>query len=308
MKVLIKKTAGAEYSRDDYNMTLKSIRGQWVEVDTQYLFRNQYKLLTFPIRVHDKDIDAVQDDERKGLVKCGYCDAQFHSVEDLQAHYEAEENSAHKCENCRNYVNSVTDIIHEKSEYIDEQKNRVEVRTTKYVYGKKCRWNDGCNKFQHRNHKPEFFTPENTYFLRYPNGYASYFKSLSAPEKWAELGFEWLDNSKAAVFTKLDTGTYDIQLCETATGQWELSAFNSRTHYSMGANLLKYCLSNYSAVSYCVRFDPENGKLSEHAKTWDTMPKTAQKAIANAVEYLRDTLRKDYAREFFNEKGVTKDE
>lgn len=299
MKVLIKSTAGNDYSRDDYNTTLKQIRGQWVEVDTKYLFKNQYNLSDYAIRVYDKDIEAVQDDARKGLVKCGYCGAQFHGLEELQAHYAAEEESAHKCESCKDYVRGIVDIQHSKDAYIDENGNEVQTRTAKYIYGKKCRWDGGCNKFEHRNHKPEFFTAENTYFLKYPNGYAEYFKSLPTNKKWDELGMKWSCEEGAAEFVKPDTGTYRVRLARSPYG-WELFAANARTRYYMPADLLAYCLSNCYNIDYCATFGPIPNDCTpgKYADKWKALPKAAQKAVKAAVEYLRDRLRAEYVKDF----------
>lgn len=183
MKVKIKETAGSEYTRDEYNQTLITLRGTWAEVDTACLFNDQYNLLNCNLRVFDKDIDAVQDDERAGMVKCGYCGKQFKSTEELNAHYVEMDNSAHDCENCTDFVKGIKDIIRENTETTDDEGNRVKTEITKYIYGKKCRW-DACNKFEHRNHKPKYFTPGNTYFLKYPNGYVAFFLSLPIADQW----------------------------------------------------------------------------------------------------------------------------
>lgn len=303
MKVLIKKTAGSDYSRDDHNKTLKSIRGQWVNVDTQYLFRDQYNLADYNLRIYDRDIDAVQDDERKGLVKCGYCGAQFHSMEALQAHYVEEEGNAHNCDTCKDYINGIMDIQHTQDEYTDDDGNTVQVRTTKYIHGKKCRFSSGCVKFEHRNHKPEIFTPANTYFLKYPNGYAEYFKTLPNAEKWSELGFNWCDETRTAEFRRPNTGTYNVRLAWTPNG-WELFADNKRTRYYMPSDLLHYCLSNHYHLGYCIRFgpDPDDRMPGIYADTWEKLPQATRDAVAIAVEYLRECLRSEYVREFINNK------
>lgn len=48
--------------------------GVWHEVDTSTLFDNQYNL-DCGVRVFDKDVRAIRDDERKGKVLCPYCGA-----------------------------------------------------------------------------------------------------------------------------------------------------------------------------------------------------------------------------------------
>ena len=46
--------------------------GVWHKVDTSTLFDNQYNL-ECGVRVFDRDVRAIRDDERKGKVKCPYC-------------------------------------------------------------------------------------------------------------------------------------------------------------------------------------------------------------------------------------------
>lgn len=307
MQVLIKMTAGAEYSRDDYNTALKSIRGQWVNVDTRYLFRDQYNLVTPAIRVYDKDIDAVRDDARRGLVKCGYCGAQFHGMDALQAHYRQEENSAHNCTACRDYVTRIVDTIHETTRHTDDDGNDVETCITKYIHGKKCRWATGCNKFEHRNYKPEVFTPENTFFLKYPDGYPAYFNTLPAAEKWAAMGFIWDPAARAAEYTRADTGTYSMLLTWTPEG-WELIARNTRTKYQLPADMLKYCLSNCYNIDYCITWgpDPDDKHRGKYADRWTAIPQATRAAVTAAIEYLRDQRAAAYKREFIDAEGGRK--
>ena len=46
--------------------------GKWYEVATSTLFADQY-LLEVGGRVYDEHIDAVRNDARKGMTKCGWC-------------------------------------------------------------------------------------------------------------------------------------------------------------------------------------------------------------------------------------------
>lgn len=48
--------------------------GVWHKVDTSTLFSNQYNL-DCGVRVFDRDVRAIRDDERKGKVRCPYCGA-----------------------------------------------------------------------------------------------------------------------------------------------------------------------------------------------------------------------------------------
>ena len=58
---------------------LKAIEGKTIEVETDFLFRNQFN--TVPItgvsesglRIMEESVEKVIDDDRKGKVSCGYC-------------------------------------------------------------------------------------------------------------------------------------------------------------------------------------------------------------------------------------------
>ena len=45
--------------------------GQWIEVETDYLFNNQYN--TAEYRICDCMVEAVRDDVRANKGKCRYC-------------------------------------------------------------------------------------------------------------------------------------------------------------------------------------------------------------------------------------------
>ena len=47
--------------------------GEWVKVDTDNLFNNQYSLLNHPYTLNDSMVSAVRDDVRQGIGKCRYC-------------------------------------------------------------------------------------------------------------------------------------------------------------------------------------------------------------------------------------------
>lgn len=300
MKVLIKKSAGSDYNRDEHNVTLKKLRGLWVDVDTAYLFNDQYNLKDYGLRVYDSDIDAVQDDARRGLVKCGYCGKQFHSMEELTRHYEAEEASAHNCASCPDFIRRCVDIKHDHKEETDRDGNRIVTDITRFIYGSRCRWETGCNKLEHRNHKPFVFTPENTYFLKYPNGYRAYFEALPDLEKWDEMGMEWNQDMKAALIRRADTGTYLAYLSWTPDG-WELLLKNSRRSVIIPADIIAYCLSNCYNVAYCMVYDDSGKEKRDFAKKWDTLPASFKRATGAAIEYVRDQMRSDYKRDFIRE-------
>ena len=89
MKIKIKKNASKLYlnpkylgyypfSRSYYNQ-LKMIDGKIIEVDTKYLFRNQFNTVPikdvskFGMRIMDYCVDKVINDKRIGMMRCQYC-------------------------------------------------------------------------------------------------------------------------------------------------------------------------------------------------------------------------------------------
>ena len=60
------------YKRDypkylEFKKWIKSVQGQWVDIDTDCLFDNQYNSNVY--RIHDEWIDEIKDDARQGLEK-----------------------------------------------------------------------------------------------------------------------------------------------------------------------------------------------------------------------------------------------
>jgi len=80
LKVRLKENCHNKYS-GSYAEKLKLINGQWVEIDTEHLFKEQ--LNTKPIanitnvglRIYQNDIEEIVDDERIGRSRCDYCSA-----------------------------------------------------------------------------------------------------------------------------------------------------------------------------------------------------------------------------------------
>lgn len=232
MKVKIKTTAGREYTKDHFNETLVSLRGQWVEIDTGHLFNNQYNLKDYDLRIFDKDIEAVKDDERKNRIGCGYCGKQFNSPEELEAHYLEEEAKENQCTGCWYYRKYIKDTQRTKESSVNENGEEIETNTTIYIWDRKCKYEHGCTHNEHRKHKITVFTPENTYFLKYPNGYAAYFNSLSLADQWKECGFTYENN---VAYMGAFVGSYALSLHYNESGLDKIRLINSRKEFIIPA-------------------------------------------------------------------------
>lgn len=58
-------------SNSEMDKFLNANAGQWVDVDTEHLFTDQYNIEGY--RLHDTHLQAVKDDARIGKGKCKYC-------------------------------------------------------------------------------------------------------------------------------------------------------------------------------------------------------------------------------------------
>lgn len=65
--------------RPEFADMLRAVQGQWIEVETDHLFRDQFNTVPIPgvsdngLRVMVNDIQAIEDDVRQGVVKCNWC-------------------------------------------------------------------------------------------------------------------------------------------------------------------------------------------------------------------------------------------
>ena len=91
MRILIKENAAeiyhgtdmgnGEHSHNYYRM-LKAIQGTYVEVETEYLFRDQFNTVPIPgvselgMRIMWKYVDEIAEDARIGVMKCNHCGKQ----------------------------------------------------------------------------------------------------------------------------------------------------------------------------------------------------------------------------------------
>jgi hypothetical protein len=63
----------------DFAAMLEAVQGQWLEVETAYLFNDQFNTAPIPgvskngLRLMDADIIAIEDDERPGRARCNWC-------------------------------------------------------------------------------------------------------------------------------------------------------------------------------------------------------------------------------------------
>ena len=246
--------------------------GEWVEIDTTYLFNNQYNTKDGK-RIFDKDISRVVDDVRYGLGKCRYCGALVKKGEE-EKHFLEQENKG--CVGCFWYQDRLISYKKNPLKIKEITKKNGETVTQKIVttvskYKKLCSYREEhgeCAYKECRRMNIEWFTPENTFFLKYPNG----FSAIPGIEKLKIRGFVINDNTiNAEYFKKI--GSYTL---------------NALLSYDNGkvTGVKAYRLYN-SRRSYTFRF--ENGELftNDHSfgwykvKTLENIPASVMKAVKN---------------------------
>lgn len=267
MEVLLNETVGRNCSetteRGKIDHALFEARGTWQEVDTTYLFRDQYSLKNINARVMDSNIQAVRDDERRGACRCNYCGETFKTIDAYNAHIkEGEKKAAEKtaCAGCFWYQSEINSAATERKRETIENADgsKREIKTTIWHYtAKKCTFEHagGCKFAACGIYKPEIFTEENTYFLRYPNGWRAYYDALPDREKWAEMcrhehGRKYEVISSGAdgytvKYTDAKAGTYSARLMINNNGTLDaLIIENSRRQYVLEIDAFKTALAN----------------------------------------------------------------
>lgn len=187
--------------------------GEWIDIDTKYLFNNQYNT-TGNARIFDRDISAIRDDARKNMGRCRYCGAMVKRGEE-EAHYtEREKNPCSKCFWFRaRVIDSKTETETTTETGPDGERITTMTRTTREKLQKECTYSNAssaradCTNKECRKYGIDWFTTENTFFLKYPNG----LDDITEIDKLETRGFiigpyKWSD---AQYFKKL--GSYTLE-------------------------------------------------------------------------------------------------
>jgi hypothetical protein len=79
MKVLIKKGGHLRgFSEMNWAKAMREIEGQWIEIETKYLFNDQYSTVgvrhaSNGLRIMEADVADIRDDARIGRSICRWC-------------------------------------------------------------------------------------------------------------------------------------------------------------------------------------------------------------------------------------------
>lgn len=209
--------------------------GEWVEIETTHLFHDQYN--ASDRRIFDHDISRIVDDARIGMGRCRYCGAMVKRGEE-EKHFQERENKT--CYGCFWYGDKL--ISSEKQPpvmetIINEHDEKVITKTvvTTSRYEKVCKYSEkygGCTYSECRRLGIDWFTPENTFFLKYPNGFAS----IPEIDKLITRGFIVRDDIIDAPYHR-KVGSYTLIALLSyengkATGIRAYRLYNSRRDYT----------------------------------------------------------------------------
>lgn len=159
--------------------------GEWVEIDTTFLFTNQYNTTEKfgNKRIFDKDIEEIQDDARLNKGRCRYCGAIVEKGKEKE-HFEQEK--LKKCsllesDNCfwkrKRILNQEHETIERKiicTENVFTECEHVRNVTKFSFYCQHDEKYGGCTHEQCEKFGIEWFTKENCFFLKYPKGYKDF--------------------------------------------------------------------------------------------------------------------------------------
>lgn len=149
MQIKIKKNAYILSNVSEKREWLMANEGQWIEVETDYLFKNQYN--TAEYKIWDSMVEAVRDDARMNKGKCRYCGTTLNRGEICSKHKD--------CPRC------------------------------------------GI----------EWFTPENTFFLKYPDGIKQPDREiLSIYPDFIKVGTYYVENYPSLDYYRIYNGRKTI--------------------------------------------------------------------------------------------------
>lgn len=260
MKALLKDTA-----RNDF-------AGLWVDIDTSCLFNNQYNTTEQfgNCRIFDGDIERIKGDVRGGLGKCKYCGkiVEYGHEED---HFLEEEKKKSECsmdntdKTCfwksKKYLGKRNISSETKTEMKDGIATTVEVKTIEENWQPYCSYAEretygqpscACTCDEHRRMGIEWFMPQNTFFLRYPNGFR--------PLRFEKLSLNNDDNYEFNYNGRFCTRQHKIKSYEFRINFWNCNGDKGNVEYFELRNARDYIRFSYDPKNdeYII-FDGING-------------------------------------------------
>lgn len=178
----------------------------WVEIDPTFLSENQYNT-TDGKRIFDQDIISIRDDARRNMGKCRYCGAIVRRGEEENHFAEREKKGCAGCFWQR-------ERVAESESKVETTDDGRRIKTTIERLEKVCSYCESsgrkadCTNKECRAFGVNWFTPENTFFLAFPDG----FSEIKDIEQIKNMGFIFADDLYNAHYKK-KIGSYNLSAC-----------------------------------------------------------------------------------------------
>lgn len=225
---------------------------EWVDIDTTYIFDNQYNTKTGK-RIFDADIIRIEDDIRilnPEICNCGYCEKLFLTKEEYEKHIAEENNKARKrCKECwwhsvYRETESKRTLLKtvfypngtEKNFYSEEEMVSYTDKGCRHIPEYKCCEHEEHSLHEMRDHKKD-------YFVRHP--YGTIFEQMPTV-KIDNMFKSWV------LIVNLEDLSWKLKNIRTEfTGITEIKGDTaSISHIDCGSN--KTLLRAYSNVKPCI--------------------------------------------------------
>lgn len=261
----------------------ESFSNRWLKVDTSCLFMDQYNTTEDcgNLRILDKDVIAVRGDIRKDYCRCGYCGKVF-KVGEEEKHFKEMENSK-DCNSCW-YFKDEREYEHkpELKEVIQREDGTFDEVFTKVMIChhsvKKCTFENGCQMFECRKHKIEYFS--NGYFVQHPNGRFDW-----GIEKWLSINNFYHDFQGRDLWTEISDGYYQYR---SKFGRFELYFSLSEMSFTVTGKDFHKVIAKENALRN------QYGLLPMDKKTYRKLEQDIGYVINNALYGLK------YRKEFYD--------
>lgn len=270
----------------------KEFAGKWVEIDTTCLFDNQYNTTEEygNLRIFDGDIVRIVDDARIGKGTCRYCgklvtkgneEEHFAEMEKRKAECSMSDIETKSCFwKSRHYIGE-TEIKREtKEEVVDGVAHTIVIRTMEQQWIPYCSHEEiygGCTHDEHRKMGIKWFTEENCFFLKYPDGLPSMEIKPLSEDEWRIYGGGFRREYIGKAKNKLGSYKLSIKLDNTNhLGYFCLA--NARNSYRF------YRINDYYAVLDGIANSPRIvPKLLDHSSRAPKVNEQIEKVLAEIL-------------------------
>lgn len=295
---------------------LTKLSNTWVDIDTDNIRADSYVTTAAfgNIALTDKDIIKIKDDIRPNFGRCNYCGAVI-TLGTEHEHYESRR--AKRCNN--NILN--TDCFYCRNALIDSPITTtvtdpddpyVTIVTETKKYKKQCQYEPTdpdvtCTYEECEKHGVTYYTPDNTFFLAYPEGRpVTIFDPSANPDAWdTRLFLKYYDSTgntnkteylKSTYIGNMDIASYKIVI-ETITNESKLQ-YNI-TDESLDVIEQIHIYNSRNDYRFIFDIDKQLFVDLNDSKTpnriTDKLPinhKSANKINKNIISILNNTIRK----------------